>query len=137
MSFVCGIVSVVIWAQGCLVICTEDTPDDEPSVIVVEADRTTREIDAVRALSFEQQRKDAYMRIAAREDLSEAAQIRLVEAAYKHLSFEQNRVDLLLAIIANPSFCPEAEATILNQLSRLHFEQHRSRVLRAISEQQG
>ncbi len=88
----------------------------------------------MRELSFESDRKQGYERIAGREGLSAEAQIHLVESVCDKLSFDSAKEEVLLTLIANPSFCSEAEQAILDRLDRLAFEISRKKILEAISE---
>jgi hypothetical protein len=123
-------------AEGCIVIHSEKEVPCKP-VVVEPQDATIREIDAVGRLSFDQDRKRGYERIAGREALSESAQVYLIEAAFKRLAFEDARVDVLLTLVANPGFSSAAEAALLDRLDRLAFEQNKTRILDAINERKG
>jgi hypothetical protein len=92
------------------------------------------EIDAVGKLSFDNDREQAYKRIAAREGLSAEAQVHLVEAVLSRLSFDNARESVLLTLIANPDFSSAAERMILDKLDKLAFANSRNRILKAISD---
>jgi hypothetical protein len=102
-------------------------------VIYVPADSVIEEINAVGKLSFEPHRRDAYDRIAKRPELSDAAQVHLVNAVFDNLSFEPFKRDLLMALISNPCFSPAGRQAILTQLDRLSFEPNKTKILEAIS----
>jgi len=129
-------VCLVILAQGCIVIHSEKEMPCPPRTVVSE-DSTIRQIDATSKMSFDNDRQRGYKRIARREGLSDAAQVHLVDAVFRHLSFENARVDVLLALVNNPEFSPAAEAAILDRIDRLSFENHKRQVLDAISEREG
>ncbi len=93
---------------------------------------TVAEIDAAARLSFENNRASLLEQIAARPNLSPAAQVRLVEAICRHLSFENTKMGLLQKLIANPSFSPAAKQAILSRLNNLSFENNRQVILEAM-----
>ncbi len=95
--------------------------------------KTIEEINAAGKLSFDTHRRDAYMRIAKRPELSDAAQVHLVKAVFKNLSFEHFKRDVLMALISNPCFSPAGRQAILTQLDRLFFEPTKTEILEAIS----
>ena len=117
-----------ICVQGCILVHTETESVSGPQ------DGTTREIEAVGKLSFEDSRRSGYERIARRHDLSDAVQAHLVDVATRRLAFEDSRVSVLLTLIKNPCFSTAAETAILKRLHRLSFEQSKVRVLEAISD---
>ncbi len=123
-----------IWFTGCTVVVHEQRRHPhEPHVSRVPADGTIEEINAVGKLSFDPHRRDAYMRIAKRPELSDAAQVHLVKAVFKNLSFEHFKRDVLMALISNPCFSPAGRQAILTQLDRLSFEPTKTEILEAIS----
>ncbi|MHC4070182.1 MAG: hypothetical protein ACYSR8_11540 [Planctomycetota bacterium] len=124
-----------IWLTGCTVVVHEHKshPPHEPDVIHVPADGVIEEINAAGKLSFDPHRRDAYMRIAKRPDLSDAAQVHLVNAAFDNLSFEPMKRDVLMALISNPCFSPAGRQAILTQLDKLSFEPTKTEILEAIS----
>jgi hypothetical protein len=91
------------------------------------------EINAVSKINFESNKTNAYARIASRTDLSEAAQVHLVKAAFDNLSFDDSRSTVLLSLIENPFFCPAAEKAILKRLDGLSFEKTRDNILMAVN----
>ena len=123
------------WLTGCMVVVHEDKRHlpHEPDVIYVPADGVIEEINAAGKLSFDPHRRDAYMRIAKRPELSDAAQVHLVKAVFKNLSFEPMKRDVLMALISNPCFSPAGRQAILTQLDRLSFEPTKTEILEAIS----
>ena len=129
--------AVALWAQGCIVICA-DAEDWEPCCPQVDGPDgvTIREIDAVKDLAFDNDRAEAYERIARREGLSEQAQIHLIEACLRHLSFENAKVEVLLALTENPGFTPAARAALLDRLDRLAFEQDKRRILARVMQEE-
>jgi hypothetical protein len=126
----------ILWVQGCLVISGghhNDRPDAPERYGADPQDPTVVEIGAVRKLSFDSNRQEAYGHIAAREGLSEGAQVYLVASVFRHLSFESAKMNVLMTLIANPSFCPDAKRAILERLDRLAFESNRAAILDAVS----
>ncbi len=124
---------VALWAQGCIVICTEEDVSCRSEAVGPQT-VTIREIDAVGKLAFDKDRRERYEQIARREGLSERAQIHLVEAVFKRLAFEDAKVDVLLTLVGNPSFTPGAEVVLLDRLDRLAFEHHKRAILDALDE---
>lgn len=105
------------------------------SGLVDSADAATlAEIDAASRLSFEPSKKESLAAVAQRPGLSPAAQVHLVNAAYRSLSFEPSKVEVLSAVIANPSFCDPARQAIVTQLHRLSFEPHKQDILRRLNQ---
>jgi len=133
----CGLVLAAIWMQGCVVIDTKEERVPSRPAATEPGDVTIREIDAVAKLSFENNRQAAYKNIAQRDELSDPAQVHLVDAVFKHLSFENMKVDVLLTLIENPCFSPAAKAAILDRLDRLSFENHKTQILEAVNKRQG
>ena len=129
---VLGCVFVTLWAQGCIVIHTEEEVPCRPQTTGPEG-VTIREIDAVSKLAFDNDRSERYEQIAQREGLSERAQIHLIEAAFKHLAFENAKVDVLLTLADNPSFTPTSKAFLLDRLDRLAFEHDKRQILDAVA----
>lgn len=128
------IILAAIWFTGCTVVVHEPRRHPrKPDVILVPADGTIEEINAVGKLSFEPHRRDAYMRIAKRPSLSDAAQEHLVNAVFDNLSFEPMKREVLMALISNPCFSPVGRQAILSQLDRLSFEPNKTEILEAIS----
>ena len=113
---------------GCIIVHTEE------EVVYTPTDSTSSEIDAVRKLHMESSRLEAYVRIAQRPGLSDAAQVDLVNQALKYLSFESSKLRVLETLLDNPSLRPAGEAAMLERLDRLQFESSRARILEAISQ---
>jgi len=127
-----GWVFVTLWAQGCIVIHTEEEVPCRPEAVGPES-VTIREIDAVGKLAFDDDRSERYEQIAQREGLGERAQIHLIEAAFNHLAFENAKVDVLLTLVDNPSFTPTSKAFLLDRLDRLAFEHDKRQILDAVT----
>ena len=117
-----------ICMQGCILVHTER------ECVCEQHDSTIHEIDAVGKLNFDSSRRSGYERIAKRQDLSDAAQVHLVNAVTKRLNFESSRVSVLMALIKNPCFSEAGETAIFRRLDRLHFDSNKARILKAISE---
>ncbi len=123
----------VMFLNSCVVVVDEETRDPGGPVIH-SSENAIAEIDAVGKLPFDNDKEQAYKRIAARQGLSAEAQVHLVEAALSKLSFENAKESVLLTLIANPDFSRAAERTILEKLDKLAFPNSRSRILKAISD---
>ncbi len=125
----------VWWLQGCVVIMGDhrETPDTPERYGADPEDATVVEIEAVSKLSFDNNRQEAYRRIAGREGISEGAQVYLIAAVFKHLSFENAKADVLMTLISNPSFSPGAKKAILDRLDKLSFENNKTAILDAVS----
>lgn len=127
-------VAAVLWLAGCVVVVPEEKRHPrKPDVVCAPVDGIIEEIDATGKLSFEPSRRDAYLRIAKRPGLSDAAQEHLVNTVFDNLSFEPFKRDVLMALISNPCFGPAGRKAILSQLDRLSFEPHKRDILEAIS----
>jgi len=129
-----GVLVVVLTASavclaGCVIIADEE-------VIGVADDPTIAEINAISKLSFDADRQRAYKRIAAREGVSEAAQVHLVKEALDNLSFEAAKEDVLLTLIRNPGFVSAAESAILKRLDKFSFENSKNKILEAVNQRQ-
>lgn len=141
VTLMCGLLLATLWMQGCIAVRSEKktvppgpvvrTPAPRPAV---PEDMTIREIDAVRTLSLERNRKERYMAFAGRADLEPQAQVYLVNTILKQLSLESSRLDVLKAMIANPSFSDAAKSVILDRLTVLSLESHRVEILELLSE---
>ncbi len=121
---------LVLWSAGCVVVVKEErrVPTGR-----AECD-FTEEIDAVASLSFDSQRRDAYLRIAQRDCLSDEAQVHLIDEALAKLTFEQSMEQVLVALIRSPSFCCEGRRVILLRLDHLKFDATRSKILEELDE---
>jgi hypothetical protein len=127
-------VLAAFWLTGCTVIVHEEKrPPRRPDADHIPADVTIEEIDAVGKLSLEPYKRDAYLRIAKRPGLHDAAQEHLVSAVFDNLSIEPWKRDVLMAIISNPDFGPGGRQAILAQLDRLSIEPYKRDILEAIS----
>lgn len=129
-----ALAGMILWVQGCVMIMGghhREAPDAPERYGADPEDPTVAEIGAVSKLSFDNNRQEAYKRIAGREDISEGAQVYLVAAVFKHLSFENAKMDVLLTLIGNPSFTPAAKKAILDRLDRLAFENNKTAILDA------
>lgn len=127
-----GSVLMMTWLSGCIIIDTEKV-ESWRSDVVEPADVTIREIDAVGKLSLDDNRREAYGRIARRRGLSAEAQVHLVEAVFEHLSLEDAKLDVLLTLVRNRCFRPEAKGALLDRLDGLALEDHRREILGAMS----
>ncbi len=125
-----GLFALAMCLAGCVAVVKEKTW----KLVGSPTDEAIWEMNAVSELSFESDRKQGYERIAGRKGLSAEAQIHLVESVLDKLSFDSAKEEVLLTLIANPSFCSEAEQAILDRLDRLAFEISRKKILEAISE---
>ncbi|MHC4692485.1 MAG: hypothetical protein ACYS67_07075 [Planctomycetota bacterium] len=125
----------VVWLTGCIFVVKEEkTHPPKPDIIYVPADGTIEEIDVISKLSFESDRLNGYKRIAARQELSDEAQDYLVQAIFDKLSFESSKEVALMTLIENPYFSSAGRHAILSRLERLHFENSKTRILKAINE---
>ena len=130
---VVGFFIPAMFLNGCIVVVDEEKRGPGRSGAHL-PDDAIAEIDAVGKLPFDNDRQQAYKRIAGRAGLSDDAQVHLVEAVYSRLSFENAKEDVLLTLIANPDFSSAAERTILEKLDKLAFPSSRNRILKAISD---
>lgn len=95
-------------------------------------DPAIKQIKTIKKMSFESNKKNAYLRLAQRPDLSNAAQIQLVKAAFDTLEFDSSKEMVLLTLIENPSFSTDAETAIMDRLYRLSFGSTTNNILTAI-----
>ena len=114
---------------GCTVFVGEETRRTRGG-----SEATIAEIDAIGKLSFDSERKKGYEHIAARDGLTAAAQVHLVEAVLGKLSFDNAKEQVLVTLIENPDFSGGAEREILERIDRLAFESSKKNVLKAISD---
>jgi len=114
---------------GCTVFVGEETRRTRGG-----SEATIAEIDAIGRLSFDSERKKGYERIAARDGLTAAAQVHLVEAVLGKLSFDNAKEQVLLTLIENPDLCGAAKREILERIDRLAFESSKKKILKAISD---
>ncbi len=130
-----------VWLAGCISISTHPRARDpvvvkERVVVVPESQEdsaTVAEIDAASKLHFDSTRVGALSVIAERPDLSPAAQVHLVDAAFRCLDFENSKIGILQTLIDNRAFCRAAKESILTQLDKLSFENNRKAILDAIN----
>ncbi len=127
-----GLVLATTWLGGCIVIDTENDGSWRSNV-VEPADVTIREIDAAGQLSLEDNRREAYVRIARRHNLSADAQVHLIEAVFKYLSLEDAKMNALLTLVHNRCFRSEAKGALLDRLGGLALEDNRREILNAMS----
>jgi hypothetical protein len=132
-SLIVGFFVLAMFLSGCVVVVDERTEEPNGSETHL-PDSTIAEIDAVGNLPFDNDKEQAYKRIAARRGLSAEAQVHLVEAALDRLAFDNARESVLLTLIANPDFSSAAERTILEKLDKLAFPGSRNRILKSISD---
>jgi signal recognition particle subunit SEC65 len=125
---VVALIASAVCLAGCLIISSDE------EVIRMPDDPAIAEINAISKLSFDNDRQHAYKRIAAREGLSEAAQVHLVKEALDNLSFEAAKEDVLLTLIRNPGFASAAESAILMRLNKFSFESSKNKILEAINQ---
>lgn len=109
-----------------------------PQVVIVPAtpadSATFAEIDAAARLSFDTAKVDSLSKIAARQNLSPAAQVHLVDAVFHNLSFENSKVSLLQLLVQNPAFCNAAKHSIVARLQQFSFDSNKSVLLAAIDQ---
>lgn len=126
---------LVVLLTGCVVVVKEEkSHPPEPDIVYVPGDATIEEIDVIGKLSFESDRLNGYKRIAARQELSDEAQAYLVQAIFGKLSFESSKEAALMTLVENPCFGTAGRHALLSRLERLHFENSKTRILKAINE---
>lgn len=109
-------------------------PKPADTIVVVPADKATiAEIDAVMKLDFDHSRTAALRAIAKRQNLSDQAQVHLVNRTMKGIAFDNMKLEILQSLVANPAFSNAAEQALLNQLDALTFENFKTEMLRAIN----
>lgn len=106
-----------------------------PEVVATPGDAATfAEIDASARLDFENGRHDALAAIAARPNLSPAAQVHLINVAYRCLSFDDKKVSVIRQVIANPAFSDPGRQAVVSQLNLLSFDSNRQTLLGAVND---
>lgn len=129
-----GLLVIATCLQSCVVVIDDQEKHSRKSSRHNQSDQTIAEIDAVGKLVLESNKRDAYKKIAGRDNLGSQAQIHLVKAVFNKLVLESSKEDVLLTLIKNPSFCPAGEQTILNRLDKLALESDKQNILNAISQ---
>jgi len=131
--FILGFFVLAMFLNGCIVVVEEEKRESGGPATHF-PDNEIAEIDAVGKLPFDNDKEQAYKRIAARPGLSAEAQVHLVEAALSRLAFDNARESVLLTLIGNPDFSSAAERRILEKLDKFAFPSSRKRILKAISD---
>jgi hypothetical protein len=90
------------------------------------------QIDAAAGMVFPSERCDALLRIVTRPNLSDAAQMRMMEVALNRMPFPDNREKVLLRLVHNPCFSDNSATYLLGSLKRLPFPGTREKVLNAL-----
>ena len=87
----------------------------------VEGDSVIAEINMIKRLTLESSRRDLYMEIAKRDNLTPEVRGHLADEATKHLTLESSRRDVLMALAKNPSgqlmLCPEPMPEIETEIT--------------------
>lgn len=114
-----------------------EVPKPLPPPVVVVSPNTEdaavlAEIDAAGRLNFDAGKVTALKNVAARPDLSAAAQVHLVNTVLNRLSFDAGKVEVLRVLIESPAFAPAAKEAVFRQLERLSFDASRTAVMEAI-----
>ena len=90
-------------STGCIVVSEQEEP---PAVFrpgSAEAS-TFAEIDAAGKLAFDSSRTTALKSIASRTNLSEMAQVHLVDTLFRRVGFESSRMMIVQTLIENEAF---------------------------------
>jgi len=127
----CFAVAILGVLTGCVIV----SEPEEPPVVLrpgsAEAS-TFAEIDAAGRLSFDSSRTSALKSIASRTNLSEMAQVHLVDTVFRRIGFESSRMSVLQTLIENEAFAHAAKQRLLANLSKLDFDSDRAAVLRML-----
>ena len=127
----CFTVAILGILTGCVIV---PEPEEPPAALhpgSAEAS-TFAEIDAAGKLGFDSSRTAALKTIASRSNLSEMAQVHLVDTVFRRVGFESSRMIVLQTLIENEAFTNSAKQRLLANLSRLAFESDRVAVLRML-----
>jgi len=132
------LVGVLLMLVGCgstTVIVVDSPPgevDVDTEVVYIDDEATIAEIEAVRTLTFSNQKTDHLKRIARRHNLGPAAQVHLVDITFELLTFDNEKVDVIERLIKNPVFCGQAKSKVLAHLDDLTFDSHKRKLLKAL-----
>jgi hypothetical protein len=94
---------------------------------------TLAEIDAAAKLEFDNNRMQALSAIAARPNLSAAAQGQLVQTALTRLDFENAKVTVLQSLIKNPAFGEAGRQAIMENLDKFTFENSKQTIMNSVN----
>ena len=126
-----GAAAVGLLLTGCIVV---SEPEEPPMVIQpgsAEA-ATLAEIQAAGKLTFDDSRTTAFKSIASRTNLSERAQLHLIDTVFRRLTFENSRITVLQALIENEASTYAAKQRLLGNISKFAFDSNRSAILRML-----
>ncbi len=91
---------------------------------------TTDEIDAAGKLTFDQSRAEVLTSIAARKGLNPIEQQQLVCVAMNKLQFDDSIEHVLNTLIDNPDFSQYGKSKILQNITKLKFDDTRTKILK-------
>jgi len=94
---------------------------------------TLAEIDAAGKLDFDNSRMEALNAIAARANLSPAAQAQLVKTALTRLDFENAKLTVLQSLIKNPAFGEAGRQAIMENLDKFTFETSKQTIMNSVN----
>lgn len=107
----------------------------EAPVVALPEGRYTGAIRAAQAVSFSDDRAQAFMAIAAKPDLEECDQHRLVYALRRDDGFSKHKTDVVLALVGNPSITNSTRSMIGSSIEDLaSFSSDRARIAQALAE---
>lgn len=112
-----GLVAVVIASSaigGCLVF-----REDRPSTTVIMPGNSTRQIDAAAAEPLVADRGNQLRALAAKSDLNENDQLRIIGVLLNTANSEAANRDVLLALLANPTCTPTTRQAVERSIDRL------------------
>ena len=139
MLLVIGLATMTASITGCVVSIgsgTHTRSSPPPPVVVTDSPEaaTIAEIDAASKLNLDSSRLQALTQIAERPSLGQAAQVHLVNVAFRNLNFDSSKVLLLSKVITRQDFGDATRHAIVSQLDQLSFESSKQTVLGQINE---
>ena len=114
--------------------CIYVNKTNEAPVIALPEGRYTGAIRAAQAVSFSEDRAQAFMAIAGKPDLEECDQHRLIYALRRDDGFSRQKTDVVIALIENPSITNSTRSMIGSSVEDLaSFSSDRARIAQALA----
>ena len=115
---------------GCIVISRKDS-----RTVALAEGRYTGAIRAAQSVSFSGDRTETYRTIAAKPDLEECDQQRLVYVLADDSGFSEDKTNVTLTLIKNPATTPGTKALIGKQVEDLAaFSDDRRKIAQALAD---
>jgi len=129
-SLAVGLIASGLGLPGCIIVSKSE---EAPSVALPEG-KYTGAIRAAQAISFSQERSDALKMVAAKPDLEEVDQHRIVYLLRRDTGYSTAKTDVALALIENPG-CTTATRSMIGSYTKdiASFSSDRSRLAAALA----